>query len=99
MKNLVTGKGAPAAFMITPSEAQYAVSDWLRWLTDPIDRGGLAYSGRLWMIDCSDTEAAAIRDVMPSAKIFICWWHVFKAVAEQAKKKLRVCTFPTNQEH
>lgn len=37
------------------------------------------------MIDCSDTEIAAIRSVHPDAIIFICLWHVMQAVLKQSK--------------
>lgn len=40
------------------------------------------------MIDCSDTEAAAISNAVPNAVILACLWHVLEAVAKQAKEKL-----------
>ncbi|VDC04562.1 unnamed protein product [Peniophora sp. CBMAI 1063] len=86
VKNLVTGKGVPAAFMISPGESQWPVSDWLSWLVKPVASGGLGYKGKRWMIDCSDAEAAAIRNAIPGAEIIVCMWHVYKAVAEQTKK-------------
>jgi hypothetical protein len=76
VKNLETGAGAPGAFMITPSEAQYAIADFLGWLyTEQLFRC------KSWMIDCSATKASGIRkgqgqDVL----LFICLWHVFEAV-------------------
>ncbi|KAJ7676949.1 hypothetical protein DFH06DRAFT_1080029 [Mycena polygramma] len=82
--NLATGKGSPAAFMITPSEAQYAIIDFIRWL-----RTECGFLCTTWMIDCSDVEAAGITTGCGVAiLIFLCFWHVMKAVAEQAKKKL-----------
>ena len=43
------------------------------------------------MIDCSDTETAAIRSAYGLAVLILeCLWHVLKAVTEQAKKKLKV---------
>ncbi|KZV59651.1 hypothetical protein PENSPDRAFT_561269, partial [Peniophora sp. CONT] len=86
--NLLTGKGVPAAFMLSPTESQWPIIDWLSWLIKPVAAGGLGYMGKCWMIDCSDTEAAAIRAAIPGAQIIVCMWHVYKAVSEQAKKKL-----------
>ncbi|KAJ6507586.1 hypothetical protein DFH09DRAFT_943012 [Mycena vulgaris] len=84
--NLATGKGCPAAFMITPSEAQYAIIDFIRWLR--IECGFIC---KVWMIDCSDVEAAGITIGCGFIiLLFLCFWHVMKAVAEQAKKKLSV---------
>lgn len=97
VKNLVTGKGVPAAFMISPGESQWPVSDWLSWLVKPVASGGLGYKGKRWMIDCSDAEAAAIRNTVPGAEIIVCMWHVYKAVAEQTKKKLDVCSISPGQ--
>ncbi|KAJ7660131.1 hypothetical protein DFH06DRAFT_1472232 [Mycena polygramma] len=86
VKNLATGKGSPAAFMITPSEAQYTIIDFIRWL-----RTECGFLCTTWMIDCSDVEAAGITTGCGVAiLIFLCFWHVMKAVAEQAKKKLAV---------
>lgn len=43
------------------------------------------------MIDCSDTEIAGIRmGAGPNAVIWLCYWHMLKAVTEQTKKKLAV---------
>ena len=92
VKNLVTGKGVPAAFMITPGESQWPVYDWLDWLAKPEAASGLGYQGKRWMIDCSDAEASAIRTAIHGAQVIVCMWHVYKAVAEQAKKKLHVRT-------
>ncbi|EIM84178.1 uncharacterized protein STEHIDRAFT_112627 [Stereum hirsutum FP-91666 SS1] len=82
-KNKKTGKGIPAAFMVMPSEAQYAIYDWLSWLSSVCK-----FKCKTWMIDCSDTESAAISNTIPDAKILACLWHVLGAVAKQAKEKL-----------
>ncbi|KAJ7238419.1 hypothetical protein C8J57DRAFT_1528728 [Mycena rebaudengoi] len=85
LKNLATGKGCPAAFMITPSEAQYAITDFIRWL-----RVECKFICSVWMIDCSEVEAAGITSGCGFAiLLFLCFWHVMKAVAEQAKKSSR----------
>lgn len=89
VKNLATGKGSPAAFMITPSEAQYAIMDFLRWLKR------MGFIPNCWMIDCSDTEVAGIRSAYGLAMlVFECLWHVLKAITEQTKKKLKVKQIP-----
>lgn len=89
VKNLATGKGSPVAFMITPSEAQYAIMDFLRWLK------AMGFIPNCWMIDCSDTEVAGIRSAYGMAMlVFECLWHVLKAITEQAKKKLSVSAVP-----
>ncbi|KAJ7238405.1 hypothetical protein C8J57DRAFT_1086881 [Mycena rebaudengoi] len=80
--NLATGKGCPAAFMITPSEAQYVITDFIRWL-----RVECKFICSVRMIDCSEVEAAGITFGCGFAiLLFLCFWHVMKAVAEQAKK-------------
>lgn len=90
LKNLTTGKGSPAAFMLTPSEAQYPIIQWLRWLHTKFN-----FNPNCFMIDCSDTETAAIRVTFGAAMlIFECLWHVLKAIVDQAKKKLSVKTVP-----
>lgn len=72
--------------MLTPVETQYPIIQWLRWL---LTKQG--FKPECWMIDCSDTETAAIRAVHDlQAHIFECLWHVLKSVVEQAKKKLSV---------
>lgn len=84
VKNLVSGRGCPAAFMITTCETQYPIIQWLRWLASKIN-----FRPQNWMIDCSDTEIAAIRSVHgPDVSIFICHWHVTQAVIKQSKEKL-----------
>jgi hypothetical protein len=88
IKNLETGAGAPAAFMITPSEAQYAIADFLGWLYEQ-----QIFRCKNWMIDCSQTEAAGIlKGQGLDCTIFFCLWHVLEAVVEQLKQKLKVCT-------
>ncbi|KAG8939470.1 hypothetical protein FRC03_006286, partial [Tulasnella sp. 419] len=50
------------------------------------------------MIDCSDTETAAIRQVHGHSVVkYECLWHVLKAVSEQSKKKLSVSKVATGE--
>uniref|UniRef100_A0A0W0FI66 MULE transposase domain-containing protein n=1 Tax=Moniliophthora roreri TaxID=221103 RepID=A0A0W0FI66_MONRR len=84
LKNLNTVKGSPAAFMFTPSEAQYAIAKFVLWLQEALN-----FLCNQWMIDCSDAKAAALWTACrEDVKIFLCLWHVLKAVTEQSKKKL-----------
>lgn len=89
--------------MVTPSEAQfvsflshqavlsltdalknrYAIYDWLSWL-----KNQCRFQCKTWMIDCSDTESAAISKAIADATILACLWHVLEAVAKQSKEKL-----------
>jgi hypothetical protein len=86
IKNLETGAGAPGAFMITPSEAQYAIADFLGCLYEEN-----IFRCKAWMIDCLPTEAAGIlKGQGADVSLLICLWHVFKAVIDQASKKLKV---------
>lgn len=86
VKNLATGRGVPAAFVIITSETQYPIIQWLRWLSFRLD-----FRPQNWMIDCSDTEIAAIRSVYgQDASIFVCHWHVLQAVVKQSKEKLKI---------
>lgn len=72
--------------MITSSETQYPIIQWLRWLAFHLN-----YRPQNWMIDCSDTEIAAIRSVYgQDASIFVCHWHVLQAVVKQSKEKLSI---------
>ncbi|KAJ7588710.1 hypothetical protein C8J56DRAFT_785384 [Mycena floridula] len=76
-QNVNTGQGVPATFMITPKArlSEYTISDFILWLCVT-----LGFHCNIWMLDCSDVEAAVT--------IFLCLWHVMKAVCEQSKKKL-----------
>jgi hypothetical protein len=86
LKNLVTGAGVPAAFMITPSKVQCAISDFLSWL-----RTDLGFWCKNWMINCSPTEVAGILSgAGTNCIIFFCFFHVIDALIEQSKKKLLV---------
>lgn len=86
VRNLISSSAAPAAFMITPSEAQYAITNFLGWLWQ--DLGFLALS---WIIDCSNVEAAGICNGQgPQVKIFFCYWHVLEALAKELSQKLTV---------
>lgn len=43
------------------------------------------------MIDCSDVETAGIRmGAGNNVTIWLCYWHMLKAVSDQTKKKLAV---------
>jgi hypothetical protein len=70
---------------------------WLSWLKETIP----SFRPRSFLIDCSETEAAAIKDVFPQteianpqgyygAKIVVCYYHLFKSVCLQAAKKVRI---------
>jgi hypothetical protein len=69
---------------------------FLTWLKSIVP----TFRPRAFLIDCSDTEAAAIRAVFPQtqvadslgyhgALILYCYYHLFKAVRLQAIKKVR----------
>lgn len=76
--------------MLTPTETQYPIIQWLRWLLVK-----LGFKPDSWMIDCSDVETAAIRAVHGLAmRIFECLWHVLDAINRRAKDKLSVSTVP-----
>jgi hypothetical protein len=84
IKNLNTGAGAPAAFMVTASEAQYAIADFLGWL-----RSELKFPCKKWMIDCSNTEVAGIyKGIGSDATIYFC--HVMDKIVNHVKTKLSV---------
>ncbi|GAA5950286.1 hypothetical protein JCM10213_003867 [Rhodosporidiobolus nylandii] len=78
-----TGKGIPVCFMLTPSETQYPVTAWLRWLSDELP----TFRPRFIMADCSATEAAAVRewlahedDERAKPHLLWCHYHLFKAL-------------------
>ncbi|KAJ7282543.1 hypothetical protein C8J57DRAFT_1218746 [Mycena rebaudengoi] len=94
LKNLATGKGCPAAFTITPSEAQYAITNFIRWL-----RVECKFICSVRMIDCSEVEAAGITSGCGFAiLLFLCFWKVMKAVAKQAKKSSRCFKIAANSQ-
>ncbi|GAA6044994.1 hypothetical protein JCM8097_002079 [Rhodosporidiobolus ruineniae] len=75
-KNQVTGQGIPVAFMVTPSETHEELP---------------TFRPRFIMVDCSVTEAAAVRewlkdedDERPKPVLLWCHYHLFKAVRSQA---------------
>jgi hypothetical protein len=89
IKNLHTGAGAPAAFMITGSEAQYAIADFLGWLCHD-----LGFACKKWMINRSNTEVAGIQSGMGiNTTIYFCLWHVLDKIMAQVKVKLLVREF------
>ncbi|KIJ25140.1 hypothetical protein M422DRAFT_273916 [Sphaerobolus stellatus SS14] len=75
-RDRVTGKGVPLAWMITNLESHYPLVQFLKWL-----RTECSFSPRTIMIDCSDTEALAIKlafsDLIIS--ILFCYWHLWEA--------------------
>jgi hypothetical protein len=97
VKNRNTGKGTPVAFMLTTGESQCVeaglakhiltlssvpIADWLAWLRDE-----LGFSAHIFMIDCLDTEALAIRTTFGAAvAIYFCMWHFFRAVRGHLKE-------------
>jgi hypothetical protein len=75
--------------MITGSEAQYAIADFLGWLCHD-----LGFACKKWMIDCSNTEVAGIRSgVGINTTIYFCLWHVLDKIVAQVKVKLSVREF------
>jgi hypothetical protein len=87
----VTQKGVPLVWMITNSERQEPIITWLTWLRD---NHGFAPSSV--MIDNSDTEIAAIREVYGEppheVTVFLCHWHVLKAWRKNVWAKVSFTT-------
>ncbi|GAA5798440.1 hypothetical protein HPULCUR_003843 [Helicostylum pulchrum] len=42
------------------------------------------------MIDCSSTEIAAIKEVLPSVSILLCHWHVKRTWETNIKKEIKI---------
>ncbi|KAK4694806.1 hypothetical protein P7C70_g8674, partial [Phenoliferia sp. Uapishka_3] len=93
VKYPLVGKGIPVAFLITVAETRYPIIDWFWWLKRDVFQDQRFYP-RAFMIDCSDTEAAAISTVFPNSSTFWCYFHMLKAVRQNAVKKLSVIAFP-----
>ena len=84
IKHNDAGCGIPVAFMITSIETMVPIEIWLRWLKDivPFEKCPT------FMIDCSQTEVAAINAVFNEPIIRFCHWHFFRALSCQANRKI-----------
>lgn len=84
VRSLVTGKGCPVAWMVTNSETHYPIVSWLGWVRDTVE-----FSPSQVMIDNSDTEIKALRDVFGSdTTVLICHWHIIRAWKKNIIKKV-----------
>ncbi|GAA5985307.1 hypothetical protein JCM11641_005388 [Rhodosporidiobolus odoratus] len=83
IKDLVTGKGLPSAWMLSNLETATPTSTFLRWVQQQVPE----FSPAQFMIDCSATEVKAISDVFPDAMIFDCWWHFLRAIQGNIRSK------------
>ncbi|KZV78403.1 hypothetical protein EXIGLDRAFT_783879 [Exidia glandulosa HHB12029] len=91
-RDRTTGKGTPLAFMVTDRETHHPLVRFLRWMHE-----ATGFSPRSILIDCSDTEALAIKlafddtDVIPV--ILYCYWHLlnlFRAWEKNVKSKVKL---------
>ncbi|KAE8180866.1 hypothetical protein CF335_g9120, partial [Tilletia laevis] len=89
VRSSITGRGIPAAFMLTNGEHAQPIVFWLQALRrDPRVR----FIPKQIMIDCSSTELSAIRMAYPPDNlptVLFCDWHMLKAMSDQSKKKVR----------
>jgi hypothetical protein len=73
--NPVTRRGVPVCFFITSKEVVPVLAEWLNWVKNNTNN-----NVKRFMIDCSATEIAAIRQVFGSdANILLCHWHIKRA--------------------
>ncbi|KIJ32606.1 hypothetical protein M422DRAFT_265491 [Sphaerobolus stellatus SS14] len=83
-RNQVTGRDVPLAFMLTNHESHFLLEHFLKWLRK------CQFAPKTIMIDCSDTEALAIRKACPDVVVHIlyCYWHLWQAWDSNIKEKL-----------
>ncbi|PWZ01814.1 hypothetical protein BCV70DRAFT_156608 [Testicularia cyperi] len=85
VRSQITGQGAPAAFLLTNTENQLPVTNFLKALQDQLN-----FKPQFLMIDCSETEAAAIDAAFhKSTQILYCHWHFLKAVVAASRQKIK----------
>ena len=92
VKHDKAGRGIPAAFMVTSSETQRPLAEWLKWLkySLPLD------VSPIFMIDCSRTEMAAISTAFPNPQIRLCHWHMLRAVRSNANSRIKLEKYSGN---
>lgn len=87
IKNPATNKGVPVCFFLTDAERQSVLVQWLRWL---IDVAGPLPVEKI-MIDCSQTEISAIREVFgESLNVLLCHWHIKRAWEKHLKTDVKI---------
>ena len=86
IKHDVAGCGIPVAFMMTTSEGQKPLVEWLSWLKTNLPLEG----SPTFMIDCSRTEIAGISAVFTSPEIRLCHWHMLRAMRNKVSKKIKI---------
>lgn len=84
VKNSVTGKGAPAAFMMTNCARSEVISHFLRKV-----REFAWFLPKQVVIDCDQAETNALREIWnDEVTIVYCRWHVLKAFANNVRTKV-----------
>lgn len=86
VKNAVTGKGAPAAFMMTNSQRSEVIAHFLKAV-----RAFCSFQPVQAVIDCDQAETNALKEVWQNeVSIVWCRWHILKAFANSLKSKVTV---------
>lgn len=61
------------------------LEQFLLWVKQQVP----SFNPAQFMIDCSATEARALKAVFPTCRIFYCTWHFDRACKGQITKKVR----------
>ncbi|KAM9938110.1 hypothetical protein OXX80_002373 [Metschnikowia pulcherrima] len=86
VKNQVTGKGAPAAFMMTNCGRSEVISHFIRTV-----RNFAPFLPKQVVVDCDQAETNALLDVWnDEVSIVYCRWHVSKAFVNNVRTKVTV---------
>lgn len=83
VKSSTTLKGVPVCFCILGKEVTEVLVKWLNW-----SKNTFTLNVKRIMIDCSSTEIAAIKEVLPSVSILLCHWHVKRTWETNIKKEV-----------
>lgn len=85
--NPVTNQGVPVCFFITDAETSTVIAQWFKWVQEAVGE----LSVNQIMIDCSQTEVAAIRQAFGSSvSILLCHWHIKRSWEKHLKSKVKV---------
>lgn len=87
----------PVAFLLTSSEYQGLLENWLLWLKKSVPLKG----SPIFMVECFRIELAAIITAFENSELCLCYWHMLPASRMQAALNLwyseKVCDMKGQQ--
>lgn len=86
IKHGISGFGIPVAFIVTNFEIPRPLARWLAWLKQTL----LLPNSMAFMTHCSATEMGAIETIFGHLQIYLCHWHILRAIQTQVSKKISI---------